>query len=143
MMTFYEICKKTFAGLIHSYELHCYQKKENLIYLKNKTVGLEVIWDLQDHAIFVNVYQLENGEFPGYDDLKSYDNRRNGLDFLSVLKHTCPQKMFSPFIDGSSNSIETVLSNYSKSICTCFPGLLRGNFADYFKSVNKDSNKSQ
>lgn len=142
MMIFHEICEKTFAGLINSYELDCYRKKENLIYLKNKVVGLEIIWDLHDHAIFVNVYQLENGEFPEYVDLKSYDNRRNGLDFLSVLKHKCPQKMFSPFIDGSANSIEKVLSNYSESICTCFPDLLRGNFVDYLKSVNKDSNNS-
>jgi len=93
--------------------------------------GLEILFDSHDHAVFINIYRLENGDFPTYPDLKSYDSRKNGFDFLLTLKNTHSDKMFSPFIDNSCNSVEQVLSNYAKCISIYSADVLKGNFEDF------------
>ena len=47
------------------------------VYLKNKVAGLGVTFKNRDHAVFVNLYKLEDDKFPVYKTLKEYDNSDN------------------------------------------------------------------
>ena len=69
------------------------------VYLKNKVAGLGVTFKNRDHAVFVNLYKLEDDKFPVYKTLKEYDNSDNGFDIFDFIDLRHPELSFSPFIE--------------------------------------------
>jgi hypothetical protein len=103
------------------------------VYLKNKVAGLEVTFENRDHAVFVNLYKLEDDKFPVYKTLKEYDNSDNGFDIFDFIDLRHPELRFSPFIKNKEDTVKKILDNYAISIDKCAGDVLNGNFSMFYK----------
>lgn len=131
-MTFETTCKINFSGLIEKYNLHVEfdvkKARRKIVYLKNKTTGIEVIYESTEDAVFVRVSKLLNGQFPTYGTLHQSDAdilNRFYVDDLILLR--APELRVSPFIWESS--INKVLYGYSTALEKCAGDVLSGDFS--------------
>lgn len=130
-------CKRAFRALSQKYNLKIIdgEKKHaySTVYLTNKTVGLDITFENRDHAVFVELYRLINGEFPVYKSVGEYDRNDDGYDIFDLIDLRHPGLRFHIFIEKKGDSVGKILDNYAIAIDKCAGDILKGDFSVFPK----------
>lgn len=137
-MRFDNECKSAFRNLAAKHKLHVVYYSmhgaDQVVRFENDVAGFECVLDSLDHAVYINIYRLENGKVPEYPDLFAYDSRRgNFYDVFWLVKLRCPALKFNPAIKTKEDSVGKILSNYAVALEASAYDVLSGNFSIFSK----------